>query len=185
MAGQATRVHHWSIAAAMRPGEATTLERITDAEMADLLARASLVVVPSFDEGLSLPVIEAALAGTPVVASDIPAHRELIGTGTFLADPASPASLDAAIRRHRGSTATARAQWDRLRRHEHRLLEEVVAGSVREHSPESAATLPAGGHRRRGARPARRCRHAVGAAEVRRGRLLRGDAHRARRASPT
>lgn len=141
MAGQATRVHHWSIAAAMRPGEATTLERITDAEMADLLARASVVVVPSFDEGLSLPVIEAALAGSPVVASDIPAHRELIGAGTFLADPASPTSLDAAIRRHRGSTATARAQWRQLLRHEHRVLEDVIAGSVRRHSPEVAATI--------------------------------------------
>jgi glycosyltransferase involved in cell wall biosynthesis len=142
MAGQATRVHHWSIAAAMRPGEARTLERVPDAEMADLLARASLVVVPSFDEGLSLPVIEAALAGAPVVASDIPAHRELVGTGTFLADPASPESLDAAIRRHRGSARTAQAQWRQLLRHEHSVLEEVVARSVQAHSPETAAGLP-------------------------------------------
>jgi glycosyltransferase involved in cell wall biosynthesis len=143
MAGQAVRVHHWSIAAAIRPGETTNLERITDAEMSDLLARASLVVVASFDEGLSLPVIEAALAGAPVVASDIPAHRELIGTGTFLADPASPTSLDAAIRRHRGSSGTAQAQWRQLRRHEHRVLEEVVAESVRRNSPEAAVAVPA------------------------------------------
>ena len=91
MAGTGDRVHHWSIAAAMRPGEARTAERISDEEMDALLADASVVVVPSFDEGLSLPVIEALRAGAPVVASDIPAHRELIGTGSFLADPRSPA----------------------------------------------------------------------------------------------
>ncbi|HAN70275.1 MAG TPA: hypothetical protein DCQ36_01620, partial [Actinobacteria bacterium] len=84
----------------MRPGECTTLERIPDAEMADLLASASLVVVPSFDEGLSLPVIEAALAGAPVVASDIPSHRELIGPGSFLADPRSPETLERAVTKH-------------------------------------------------------------------------------------
>ena len=57
MAGHETRVHHWSIAAAMRPGEARTTGRLSDEEMHALLASASLVVVASFDEGLSLPVI--------------------------------------------------------------------------------------------------------------------------------
>jgi hypothetical protein len=98
MAGHETRVHHWSIAAAMRPGEARTVGRLSDSEMHDLLASASLVVVASFDEGLSLPVIEALRAGTPVVASDIPSHRELIGKGSYLADPASPGDLERAVR---------------------------------------------------------------------------------------
>ena len=47
MAGQGVRVHHWSIAAAMRPGEAVTAERITDEEMSKLLSSARCVVVPS------------------------------------------------------------------------------------------------------------------------------------------
>ncbi len=143
MAGQGVRVHHWSIAAMMRPGECTTLERIPDHEMAELLERASLVVVPSFDEGLSLPVIEAALAGAPVVASDIPSHRELIGTGSFLADPRSPESLERAITRHRGRKATAVQQWQRLAQHQHADLEQVVAESARNHRPRSAANAPA------------------------------------------
>ena len=43
-------------------------------------------------------MIEAVQAGAPVVASDIPAHVELIGRGDFLADPTSPADMCRAIR---------------------------------------------------------------------------------------
>ncbi len=139
MAGQGVRVHHWSIAAMMRPGEATTLDRISDEEMASLLATASLVVVPSFDEGLSLPVIEAALAGAPIVASDIPSHRELIGTGSFLADPRSPADIDRAVRRHRGRSESAAQQWQRLAQHQHAVLEDVVTDSVAKRAHASSA----------------------------------------------
>ena len=130
MAGLDDRVHHWSIAAMMRPGEAVTLGRISDEELRATLAAASLVVVPSFDEGLSLPVLEAIAAGTPVVASDIPAHRELLGQGTFLADPASPASMARAITRHRGSPRTWRKQAARLRGHQHAELEQIIESSV-------------------------------------------------------
>lgn len=140
MAGLDDRVHHWSIAAMMRPGEATTLERISDEELRTTLASASLVVVPSFDEGLSLPVLEAIAAGTPVVASDIPAHRELLGSGTFLADPASPTSLSKAIAQHRGSTKTWRKQAARLTGHQHAGLEELIGDRVHQHLKSSEAS---------------------------------------------
>ena len=110
MAGQGTRVHHWSIAAAMRPGEAQTLGRISDEEMHELLTSAELVVVASFDEGLSLPVIEALRAGAPVVASDIPAHRELIGTSGYLAPAGNIKAMAKAIAYHRGKTSTQKQQ---------------------------------------------------------------------------
>ena len=130
MAGTGDRVHHWSIAAAMRPGEARTAERISDEEMNALLADASVVVVPSFDEGLSLPVIEALRAGSPVVASDIPAHRELIGTGSFLADPRSPGSLAKAVRATAGKSGVRDRQLQRLQAHRHADLETVIADRV-------------------------------------------------------
>jgi hypothetical protein len=143
MAGQATRVHHWSIAAAMRPGEAVTAGRIGDQEMHELLAGAGLVVVASFDEGLSLPVIEAVRAGSPVVASDIPAHRELLGRGSFLVDPVSPRSIERAVRRHlrRGSTQAAQARA--LARHVHGDLEQVIGERAAKAVSQAVVGLPA------------------------------------------
>ena len=135
MAGQDTRVHHWSIAAAMRPGEARTLGRIGDDDLAELLASASCVVVPSFDEGLSLPVMEALAAGTPVVASDIPAHRELIGNGAFSCDPRSPRSIAQAVRKVRGSGAVRSRQAGKLAKHEHAVLEGAIATRLDRHMP--------------------------------------------------
>ena len=146
MAGLDDRVHHWSIAAVMRPGEARTAGRLGEDELATLLGTAQVVIVPSFDEGLSLPVIEAVEAGTPVVASDISAHRELLGSGAFLADPASPAALEQAVRRTAGRRRVARAQARRLRRHEHATIESLVAEVFRERSgqPQPADNGPTG-----------------------------------------
>lgn len=144
MAGQETRVHHWSIAAAMRPGEARTLGRVSDEELSDLLAAASCVIVPSFDEGLSLPVIEALRAGTPVVASAIPAHRELIGSGAFLCDPSSPRSIARAIRRARGRSGVWERQARALAGHSHAFLEDVVSTTIRRYSGNGSLT-PHGG----------------------------------------
>ena len=127
MAGQHTRVHHLSIAAAMRPGEARTTGRIDDAELAQLLSTASVVAVASFDEGLSLPVIEALQHGAPVVASDIPAHRELIGAGDYLAPPGDIEALSDAIRLHRGNRATHRRQIEHLNTHQHTSIEDAIA----------------------------------------------------------
>lgn len=150
MAGQDDRVHHWSIAAAMRPGEVATLGRISDAELHDLLAQAPCVVVPTFDEGLSLPVIEAVRAGAPVVASDVPSHRELIGASR-LCDPTSPRSLARAVRRAAGNTRLAARQHRALRAHSHLNLEDVVGAFVAEVSPTAAEQVRGVlGSRRRG-----------------------------------
>lgn len=124
------RVHHWSIAAAMRPGEAVDSVRLSDQEMTDLLGSASCVLVPSFDEGLSLPVIEALGAGTPVVASDILAHRELIGSGRFLFDPRDPASIAKAFDWVVANRGVAGIQQQQLSAHRHLLLEDFVTGAV-------------------------------------------------------
>ena len=155
MAGQEVRVHHWSIAAAMRPGEAVTAERITDEQMTELLSSARCVVVPSFDEGLSLPVIEAVRAGAPVVASDIPAHVELIGRGDFLADPTSPADMCRAIRTVLRRPETCRSQHSMLERHSHGSLEQHVSdlvNSLPEHSQGDARPYESADHHAAGDR---------------------------------
>lgn len=132
-------VHHLSIAAAMRPGEAHALSHVSDAEVSELLQSAVLVVVPTFDEGLSLPVIEALQAGTPVVASNIAAHRELLGTGSFLANPTDLRAFAKAIKTNRNNERTARKQLASLRRHEHESVETVIARELAQVSATDSA----------------------------------------------
>ncbi|WP_456600169.1 glycosyltransferase family 4 protein [Blastococcus sp. SYSU DS0616] len=70
---------------------------VDDGALAWLYENCRLFVFPSLDEGFGLPLVEAALAGAPVVLSDIPAFRELAPTATF-ADPRNPEALAAAVR---------------------------------------------------------------------------------------
>ncbi|MDA3023092.1 MAG: FkbM family methyltransferase, partial [Actinomycetota bacterium] len=133
MAGQQTRVHHWSIHAAMRPGEAVTVGRLSEADLHQTLRDASVVIVPSFDEGLSLPVIEAVGAGAQVVASDIPAHRELVGGGVYLASPKDIKAFAKAIRRHLGNRRSFARQQAKIMQHQHTELEQVLVASTLKH----------------------------------------------------
>ena len=67
------------------------------AELAGLYAAADLTFVASLTEGFSIPVAEAVVRNTPVVASDIPAHRELVGVGAWLAPGTDVEALANAI----------------------------------------------------------------------------------------
>jgi glycosyltransferase involved in cell wall biosynthesis len=51
---------------------------LDDAELRRTYAGARLTIVPSRNEGFSMPVVEAAANRCPVLASDCPAHRELL-----------------------------------------------------------------------------------------------------------
>ncbi|MGF1454473.1 MAG: glycosyltransferase family 4 protein [Alphaproteobacteria bacterium] len=53
---------------------------LNDRDLSRLMRSARAVLMPSFAEGFGLPVIEALGAGTPVLASDLPALRE-VGQG--------------------------------------------------------------------------------------------------------
>jgi glycosyltransferase involved in cell wall biosynthesis len=60
--------------------------------------RARVAVCPSRFEGLGLAPIEAIASGTPTVASDIPPHREFVGTAARFFPADDDAALAAAIR---------------------------------------------------------------------------------------
>jgi glycosyltransferase involved in cell wall biosynthesis len=60
---------------------------LSDAGLASLIRGATAVVAPSSVEGFGLPVAEALSLGVPVIASDIPAHREVGGRWAAFIDP--------------------------------------------------------------------------------------------------
>ena len=106
-----------------RDGEVINAGRISEAEKKSLLARSSLMVVASFAEGLSLPIIEAVTHGVPVVASRIPAHEELMGTADYLFDPYDLKDIAKAIFKHRRNSRTLKRQREMLLQHEHDTIE--------------------------------------------------------------
>jgi glycosyltransferase involved in cell wall biosynthesis len=59
----------------------------SDAELAVWLAHARALLFPSFAEGFGLPLAEALSAGLPVLASDLPAFREIAGGIPDYLDP--------------------------------------------------------------------------------------------------
>lgn len=72
--------------AAIRPLVSET-GALPDAEVARLLDGARALLMPSFAEGYGLPVAEAIARGTPVICSDIAAHREVGGDVPDFLDP--------------------------------------------------------------------------------------------------
>lgn len=64
----------------------TEMPFLDRAPLAALYRRAAVVLVPSDREGFGLPVVEAMACGTPVVASDIPALREIGGEGALFCE---------------------------------------------------------------------------------------------------
>jgi glycosyltransferase involved in cell wall biosynthesis len=81
--------------------------------LADLYRRAACLVLPSRYEGFGLPVLEAMACGTPVVATNDPALREVGGDAAVYAEPGALAD---AIRRVLAERdARVRAGLERVR----------------------------------------------------------------------
>ncbi len=69
------------------------LSGLSDEDLAALYAASALFVFPSLYEGFGIPLLEAMQARTPVVASDLPVFREVLGEAGSWVDPHSPASI--------------------------------------------------------------------------------------------
>lgn len=65
-----------------------------------VISGARALLMPSFIEGFGLPIVEAASLGTPVIASDIPAHREVGHPQTRFVDPIDGPGWDNAVMEH-------------------------------------------------------------------------------------
>lgn len=60
---------------------------VSGKEKDEFLSHADILIFPSFYEGFGLPILEAQIAGIPVVTSNISSMPEVAGGGAVLVDP--------------------------------------------------------------------------------------------------
>ncbi|MBB2937298.1 glycosyltransferase involved in cell wall biosynthesis [Amycolatopsis bartoniae] len=91
------------------------LGRLSDARLAGVLRRASVLAVPSLAEGFGLPLLEAMAAGVPVVHSDAPALVEVAGGAGMCVPRGDAKALAAALREVLSSPVSALVTAGRAR----------------------------------------------------------------------
>jgi glycosyltransferase involved in cell wall biosynthesis len=116
------------------PGAAPVVFLGPRSDVFDLMAAADLLAVPSRWEGLGSAALEAMGVGVPLVASDVPALRETVGSerNAVLVPPEDPAALGralaAGLRDREGARQRAEAARERFL--EHYTIEQVSARMV-------------------------------------------------------
>lgn len=70
---------------------------VPDEDIPALMENALCFAFPSLGEGFGIPVLEAMAAGAPVIASDIPAVREVAGDAALLVPPLDVAKWTVAL----------------------------------------------------------------------------------------
>jgi FkbM family methyltransferase len=142
----------WARDAGLADQALHVLPYVDETQATGVRQAALLAVVPSFAEGLSLPVIESLRDGCPVVASSAAPHLELLGSGPWIADPARPDDIARAVRAVlQDRLGALAAQREHLAGHVHSSVPKAVA--------ERHRRLGAAGHapeprpRPKGARP--------------------------------
>jgi glycosyltransferase involved in cell wall biosynthesis/SAM-dependent methyltransferase len=132
------------------------LQQLDRSDLSRVIQDAEAVIVPSLHEGFSLPIVESLGLATPIVASDIPAHRELLGPDPALADPRYPRALAQALDEvlARRGDALARQLRELATRYDPEQLDratsELGAELVRPKSPPDHTSLPSDGASRVG-----------------------------------
>ena len=85
-------------AGAVAAGAVRFLGFTDDAELAWLYAHTDGLLFLSHDEGFGMPTLEALQFGAPIIASDIPVFREIVGELGTLVDPLDVDAVASAVR---------------------------------------------------------------------------------------
>jgi glycosyltransferase involved in cell wall biosynthesis len=108
--------------------DVTLTGHVPDEDLAAIYTGARALVFPSDDEGFGLPAVEALACGTPVVACDVPALREVLGDRATFVDVYDMASLLAAAERvRRPAPPPLTWSWDDAARATWEVYAEAIA----------------------------------------------------------
>lgn len=80
-------------------GNIRYLGYVSDDDLADLYAKATCLLFPSFVEGFGLPLVEAMAFGCPIISSDSSCMPEICGDHAELVSPRSPEQWVEGVRR--------------------------------------------------------------------------------------
>ncbi|MDX6721249.1 MAG: hypothetical protein QOJ63_3503 [Solirubrobacteraceae bacterium] len=108
--------------------DVTLTGHVPDDHLAAIYSGARALVFPSDDEGFGLPTVEALACGTPVVASDLPVLREVLGDrATFVESGDLEGLLAAGVAARRPAPAPPPWTWRDAARETWRVYEEVAS----------------------------------------------------------
>lgn len=156
LAGRALPVSKPWLDALNRPplaGKAVHLGYIDDSERETLYKGASVLVLPSFNEGFGLPVLEAMTVGVPVIAANRGALPEVLGDAGILVEPDDPEAIADAMERVTTDTTLARTMsatgirrtrlfdWTASARSLRTAYDDAVLFRAQRHPREARATL--------------------------------------------
>jgi glycosyltransferase involved in cell wall biosynthesis len=85
-------------------GRVRELAACSDEKLAGWLSNARALLMPSFVEGFGLPVVEALQLGTPVIATDLPVYREVVGDIPTYLPPDDAQAWEQAVRDFTGDS---------------------------------------------------------------------------------
>lgn len=114
------------------------LQGIRDNMLPALYAGSTALVYPSRYEGFGLPLLEAMVSGTAVIASDTPAHREVAEDAAMLTPPGDVDALAGKMAEllehddvredlvHRGRARSRTFSWHKTAREHLRIYQEVA-----------------------------------------------------------
>jgi glycosyltransferase involved in cell wall biosynthesis len=119
--------------------DVTLTGQVSDEHLAAIYSGAHALVLPSEGDGFGLPAVEALACGTPVVAFDSPALREVLGDRAQLVHPGDMAGLIArAQTAQRPAPAPPEWSWQDAARETWAVYARALAGTqpVRGSSPQ-------------------------------------------------